>query len=634
MPSSSARSLLAAAVVLVSTPSIAGPPAAPAAKCEPGVAARSVTAATAGNPKARQAAQRGVTFLARSTAQWQRSNGCYGCHVQAVTIEGLAVGRQNQYEIPADDLKTIIDGVLYSSGGARGPGGLTHGSFPRTAKTFGGAAFARYDQHMGSQLRDDLVKLAKELLAFQQQDGSVPGDHQSYPVTTGPMQATYQAMQTWRQVYARTADDAWLAPIHKAEKHIAAVAASWEGKQADQVYLQDVNYALLGMVAAGVSRSEDVAARLIQSLLGRQNQDGGWGFSAGQSDPFATGQTVYALRMAGLPEREGAVARGLQWLISHQKKDGGWGASGSGKAEAMWAVLGLVSVDVVSLAVKGLQDGQHVAGVQQIEVEARDNQGGAVERVELFVDDQPAKVECGGTLKHAWNTAGLSGGKHIVDAVATNARGQVSRRRFEVYAGDVFLTSLASRFTSEGTLVSVRNIASRDQKGAVAFKVLAAEVKDGQPRPGAEVYSLKQPGVQGAMSFTWTGKGSDGKVRPNGRYFAEVAYLDEAGKVRQTERMLFTHDTPERQRAQYGEIAGQLGLAAAGGRGSANSRVELVDAKGNVVQSVMTNEDGQYRFKSVDKGQYKVRVRKDGFKDVEADVVAAPAQESKASLAH
>src|SRR3712207_8587987 len=52
----------------------------------------------------------------------------------------------------------------------------------------------------------------------------------------GPMQATYQAMQTWRQAYARTADDAWLAPIRRAEDFIARKAASWEGKP-EGVYL-------------------------------------------------------------------------------------------------------------------------------------------------------------------------------------------------------------------------------------------------------------------------------------------------------------------------------------------------------------------------------------------------------------
>ena len=31
--------------------------------------------------------------------------------------------------------------------------------------------------------------------------------HQSYPVTTGVLQATFQAAQTWRQAYARTAND-------------------------------------------------------------------------------------------------------------------------------------------------------------------------------------------------------------------------------------------------------------------------------------------------------------------------------------------------------------------------------------------------------------------------------------------
>ena len=35
---------------------------------------------------------------------------------------------------------------------------------------------------------------------------------------------------------------------------------------------------------------------------------------------------------------------------------------------------------------------------------------------------------------------------HLIDLVATNAKGQISRRRFEVYAGDVFLTDVGARF--------------------------------------------------------------------------------------------------------------------------------------------------------------------------------------------
>ena len=52
---------------------------------------------------------------------------------------------------------------------------------------------------------------------------------------------------------------------------------------------------------------------------------------------------------------------------------------------------------------------------------------------------------------------------------------------------------------------------------------------------------------------------------------------------------------------------------------------ELVDAQGRVVQTVVTTNTGNYRFRNVDGGNYKVRAAKQGFKAVETEVHAAPA---------
>ena len=101
------------------------------------------------------------------------------------------------------------------------------------------------------------------------------------------MQTTYQAMQTWRQAFARTADDKWLAPMRKAERFLAAQSAS--GTATSDVYIQDINFALLGLVAAGVGPAEPSALRLQKMLLARQNQDGGWGLDRKTSDALATG---------------------------------------------------------------------------------------------------------------------------------------------------------------------------------------------------------------------------------------------------------------------------------------------------------------------------------------------------------
>src|SRR5260221_112164 len=83
------------------------------------------------------------------------------------------------------------------------------------------------------------------------------------------------------QASAPTADDAWLGPMRRAEGFLASASTHW--KPADQTYLQDINYALLGMVAAGAGSGEASALRLQRLLLERQNRDGGWGLAAGAS---------------------------------------------------------------------------------------------------------------------------------------------------------------------------------------------------------------------------------------------------------------------------------------------------------------------------------------------------------------
>jgi squalene-hopene/tetraprenyl-beta-curcumene cyclase len=564
----------------------------------------------------RNAAQRALDFLGADTARWQKTNNCYGCHVQAVTLEGLSVGLHNQYKVPTKVVDEVLRGMLRSPGGARTAEGLTHSSFPRTAKTFGASAFARYDAFVSSALSDDLLKLARELVQFQDTSGAVNGDHHAPPVSAGTLQATFQAAQTWRQAYARTADDMWLAPLRNAEKFMNQKARAFS-EAPNGVLLQDLSYVTMGLLAAGASPGEASLARLIKHLESRQGKDGGWGFSAA-SDAFATGQTVYTLKLAGKTEADASVRRGLSWLAEHQSKDGGWGHGGSGRAEAMWGVLGLVSVDVVSIAVKGVTDGEHVAPLMSVAVTATDNTGTQMKSIELLVDDVSVKKAAGTGLDFSWDTKHLSLGKHTLDVVATNAKGQTSRRRLDVYAGDLYLLELGARFTNEGSQLTLRNIApEKNDSWKVKLDVRSAEANADQ----TVVFTTTQASTHGPMAFVFGGRGADRKPFAPGRYEARFSMLDEAGAVRQTETLVFVHDTLEAQRARYAEVEGKLDLARDGAN-AANAQVDLVDERGNVVQRVLSNAAGQYRFKGVDSGKYKVRVRKKGFSDAESSVDA------------
>jgi squalene-hopene/tetraprenyl-beta-curcumene cyclase len=431
------------------------------------------------------------------------------------------------------------------------------------------------------------------------------------------MQATFQAATAWRQAYARTADDAWLAPLRLSEGYMAKTAKSWESNPG-AVYLQDVNYAVMGLVAAGVPGSDPSVARLVHFLETRQHKDGGWGFNGEASDAFATGQTVATLRQSGRGEEDAVVARGLGWLVKHQDKDGGWGTAGSARAEAMWAVLGLVSVDVLSVSISGISDGEHVLPAHELKLEAKDNQGAAVKSVELRVDDLVVKKGEGASLAYTWKTDELKDGAHTLDVIATNAKGQVSRRRLEVFAGNLYLTQLGSRFTDEGTQITARDIVPEGTSGQVVLRVFADEAKAGSP----PVYTSTQAARHGATAFVFGGKGKDGKPFASGRYRAELAFVDARGVEVQREALVFVHDSPEAQKAKYAEIQGKLELARDGDK-AANAQVELVDGSGRVVQSVKSNADGQYRFKSVSNGDYKVRFTKSGFAAEEKPVKAA-----------
>jgi len=582
-----------------------------------------------GDPKAREAAQRGLEFLVREATAWQKSHQCYGCHVHSVTLEALSVGVHNQYDIPLSALDTLLEGMTKMSGGSRTGDGLSyhHSSLLQPARAFGGAAFARYDAFVGGKVRDDLIKVAGQLLQYQAKDGRLDVQYVNGPVARGDVQATYHAIATWKQAYAASADPKWLAPVQRAEGWLQKQARTWMETKSNPVEVSNLAYAVMGLSAAGVGPSESPMPWLTRSVLEKQQKDGGFG------DALSTGQALYALRLVGFTDKDKQVALGTAYLVGHQQKGGGWGGGGFGKAEAMWAVLGLVSVDVMTVAIGGMNDGEHVEPLQKLDVEARDNKGDGIERVQLFIDDQKVAEACGPLVSHTWDTRSLGTGKHVVVAIATSQKGQKSQRQLEVYSGNTWLTQVGTESNGVATSVTARNLTPRGKKFSVEMNILAADTKDGKPIAGKALYTAPVTSEGGALKAEWNGKDKAGKTQARGRYFAELVYRDEQGKEVQREQVLFNHDTADAEAQNYGQVYGRLELKG-GARGQAaagNAQVELVNERGDVVQSVVSTDQGQYRFKNVDKGNYKVRVKKQGYAFDDMPVQAAPAKPAEAS---
>ena len=107
-------------IALALTVRAAAPVAAPAAATDVRAAARKPLVCTTasphlavpkGDPETRRAAQRGLAFLASASQAWTEKNKCFGCHVQAVTVEAFAVGKHHRYDVAAEGRRRHGEGA-------------------------------------------------------------------------------------------------------------------------------------------------------------------------------------------------------------------------------------------------------------------------------------------------------------------------------------------------------------------------------------------------------------------------------------------------------------------------------------------------------------------------------------------
>jgi len=137
-----------------------------------------------------------------------------------------------------------------------------------------------------------------------------------------------------------------------------------------------------GRAGGGHGRARREAAQNLQ------RDDRGCRRRGERSSSFATGQALYSLRRLGLTDRDASIRARTRWLIGRQDRTRRLSDEGYDKAEAMWAVLGLVSIDVVTIDVARLQEGQHLDRPPTLTVSTRDNQGGGVVSTSIDLDDR------------------------------------------------------------------------------------------------------------------------------------------------------------------------------------------------------------------------------------------------------
>ncbi|HUE10216.1 MAG TPA: OmpA family protein [Steroidobacteraceae bacterium] len=287
----------------------------------------------------RYAAQAGIDWLEPSSMEWQNSQHCFGCHVQAQTLMGLAVAQTNKYIVSArtaDDLATFTRSKHDADGHEIDEGSDTH----YTPTQFAAMGLAYYDEANGTKTDSVLRGYVNWLAAHLKPDGELQQDEDEPPIAQGSLMGTANSVVAFMVAFAQTGDSQYKAA---ADRGLAYIAAS------KPVTTQDKIFQIIALSRYGTPAQRDLASKVIQQLQSEQNADGGWREqpSLKGSNAFATGQVLYAFKEGGVSIEAPTFSNGVRYLISTQQDSGAWPAGETDAkrpsefAPTMWAVIGL-----------------------------------------------------------------------------------------------------------------------------------------------------------------------------------------------------------------------------------------------------------------------------------------------------
>ena len=237
---------------------------------------------------------------------------CTSCHQQTLPLAAIGLAKQQHAKVDARAEQELV--AMVAAGELKNheldwvP--VFH---PDAVSTKGYALFGYAGANLpADEFTDSAVH---HLAAIQGKDGQWHNNLPRPPLQTDDVGATALAIHALQK---------YPLPGRKAEftKRIER-ARNWLSKAKPDNNEGRV-YQLLGLAWAG-----EPAAKLLpfaKSLIAEQRADGGWAqLPKLNSDAYATGQAVYALRFAaGLSNADSAVDQGRRYLLTTQLADGTW----------------------------------------------------------------------------------------------------------------------------------------------------------------------------------------------------------------------------------------------------------------------------------------------------------------------
>lgn len=562
----------------------------------------------------RQAAQKGLDFLIPAGQTWQNTNNCYGCHVQTFAIVGGSVGVQNAFGVNTSTLTNLTTGMISLVRGQKPDGCFAKQSSEiNTTTQFAIWALAYYDRLLGSAYFSNLQR-AVDCLSGRRSGGCLNLDHYEAPVDQSTAMATANFMAGAKRCYEVTGDTKYQTWVQDGVNCLRNTTPSTT---------QDIVFIILGLKLAGAPDSDSKIQAMVALLRGRQNADGGWGYSSTWgSYPYGTGEALYGLKSAGISTTDPAIQNGITFLLNTQSVDGSWpelnwpGGRPSKFASTMWAVLGLVDLTPpMTVEIISPLDGERVplGDTVSISVSATTNNGVAVDHIDLYIDGQKVVTQNDSILSYSWSTAGLTEERYYpIKAVAFNTDGQSSSDENRIILGNLVVVSFTANPNpfdphppaNQVTTLQYELLFSGNQPGLVDVKILDQQ--------NSVVKTLLNQASQqsGLNSVGWNGSQDAGGIAPYGHYLARIDALDVNSN---TQGSLTEQVIAAMNPAQAATIAGKI-TELDGVTPIKDALVKVLTETGDLHGSQMSTATGSYRISTLLGGiSYKVVVSKQGY---------------------
>ncbi len=266
-------------------------------------------------PTAAQAAQQGAALLSKTMEQfWPAGGGCVACHAQPLAARAYVAMKEAGMKPPETMKKMFTDGMMTVR-----PWTLNTAPFLQT----GGGDYDSmlYELDAMADLNAERNQTTDAMLHYLATRQERSGEWARFPIDVRPplqqssISRTAVALRAFKTYGWPARQDEFNERIARAKHWLLEAKADTSYEKADR---------LLGLYYAEATESD--LREAARQLIAARRSDAGWAQTQYlESDAYATGMALYALRVTGQMKVSDPIYKaGVDYLLKSQLPDGSW----------------------------------------------------------------------------------------------------------------------------------------------------------------------------------------------------------------------------------------------------------------------------------------------------------------------